>query len=248
MCIRDREKCDPIIYFYRSAFDRVMDGIKNSKVENGTAAIWLLYNMGYVVKTPSGCFAIDISHRWAKELAPYIDFLCVTHKHSDHYNNDLIQAMFDLGKPVLSNYLKDTTYPYTAKGDKMCIRDSRWKSPEDPGNGQVNRANRKSKGYNGRTSTWHLEDGSYLRLQNVTLGYTLPKNLTQRFFVEKLRVYVSGQNLWTSTGYSGYNPEVNARPSNSLSPGEDYGTYPLAKTFLFGLNITLEASFKIHVI
>lgn len=44
------EKCDPIIYFYRSAFDRVMDGIKNSKVENGTAAIWLLYNMGYVVK------------------------------------------------------------------------------------------------------------------------------------------------------------------------------------------------------
>ena len=116
---------------------------------------------------------------------------------------------------------------------------NRWKSPEDPGNGQVNRANRKSKGYNGRTSTWHLEDGSYLRLQNVTLGYTLPKNLTQRFFVEKLRVYVSGQNLWTSTNYSGYNPEVNARPSNSLSPGEDYGTYPLAKTFLFGLNITL---------
>ena len=69
-------------------------------------------------QTPSGCFAIDISHRWAKELAPYIDFLCVTHKHSDHYNTDLIQAMFDLGKPVLSNYLKDTTYPYTAKGDK----------------------------------------------------------------------------------------------------------------------------------
>lgn len=115
----------------------------------------------------------------------------------------------------------------------------RWKSPEQPGNGQVNRANRKSKGYNGRTSTWHLEDGSYLRLQNVTLGYTLPKSLTHHFFVEKLRVYVSGQNLWTSTPYSGYNPEVNARPGNSLSPGEDYGTYPLARTFLFGLNITL---------
>ncbi len=75
--------------------------------------------MGYIVKTPSGCFAIDISHRWAKELAPYIDFLCVTHKHSDHYSTDLIQAMFDLGKPVLSNYLKDTTYPYTAKGIKI---------------------------------------------------------------------------------------------------------------------------------
>ncbi len=115
----------------------------------------------------------------------------------------------------------------------------RWRSPEDPGNGQVNRANRKAKGYNGRTSTWHLEGGSYLRLQNIMLGYTLPKNLSNTFFVEKLRVYVSGQNLWTSTNYSGYNPEVNARPTNSLSPGEDYGTYPLAKTFLFGLNITL---------
>ena len=112
------EKSEPILYYYRSAFDRVMYGIENSKVENGTAEIWLLYNMGYIVKTPSGCFAIDISHRWAKELAPYIDFLCVTHKHSDHYNTDLIQAMFDLDKPVLSNYLKDTTYPYTAKGDK----------------------------------------------------------------------------------------------------------------------------------
>ncbi len=113
------EKCDPILYFYRSAFDRVMDGVRNSKVENGTVEIWLLYNMGYVVKTPSGCFAVDISHRWAKELAPYIDFLCVTHNHSDHYNKDLIQAMFDLGKPVLSNYLKDETYPYTtATGDK----------------------------------------------------------------------------------------------------------------------------------
>lgn len=109
------EKGDPILIFYRSAFDRVMDGIKNSKVENGTIEMWLLYNMGYVVKTPSGCFAVDISHRWAKELAPYIDFLCVTHKHSDHYDADLIQAMFDAGKPVLSNYLKDASYPYTSK-------------------------------------------------------------------------------------------------------------------------------------
>lgn len=135
----------------------------------------------------------------------------------------------------------------------------RWKSEENPGNGLVNRANRKSKGYNGRTSTWHLEDGSYLRLQNVTLGYTLPEKLTRRFLVNKLRVYVSGENLCTFTNYSGYNPEVNSRPlsptelnakagksptikspnSVSLSPGEDYGTYPLSRTFMFGLNITL---------
>ena len=115
----------------------------------------------------------------------------------------------------------------------------RWQSEDQPGNGQVNKANRKQTGYNGRTSTWHLEDGSYLRLQNVSLGYTFPKKWTNRFYVEKLRLYVSGQNLATFTKYSGYNPEVNARPDNALTPGEDYGTYPLARTFMFGINVTL---------
>ena len=122
-------------------------------------------------------------------------------------------------------------------GTKVAL--DRWKSPENPGSGLVNRANRKQTGSNGRTSTWHLEGGSYLRLQNLSFGYTLPRELTQKFKVEKMRVYVSGQNLFTITNYSGYNPEVNARPSQNLTPGEDYGTYPLARTYMFGLNITL---------
>jgi hypothetical protein len=109
------EKETPILFFYRSAFDRVLDGIKNEKVEEGSVTIWMLYNMGYIFKTTTGCFAIDITHRWAKELAPYIDFLCITHKHSDHYSNDLIHEMFNLGKPVLSNYLEDGNYQYTSK-------------------------------------------------------------------------------------------------------------------------------------
>lgn len=114
----------------------------------------------------------------------------------------------------------------------------RWQSAENPGSGQVNRANRKTTGNNGRISTWHLEDGSYLRLQNLSLGYTLPAKLIKSMHIQKLRAYVSGQNLWTWTNYSGYNPEVNMRPDNALTPGEDYGTYPLAKTFTFGMNIT----------
>ncbi|MBK5722187.1 SusC/RagA family TonB-linked outer membrane protein [Dysgonomonas sp. Marseille-P4677] len=114
----------------------------------------------------------------------------------------------------------------------------RWRSSDNPGNGQVNRANRKTTGNNGRTSTWHIEDGSYFRLQNLTIGYTLPKTLTQRWNIDRLRVYASGQNLWTSTNYSGYNPEVSRRPDDALTPGEDYGTYPLAKVYTFGLNLT----------
>lgn len=114
---------------------------------------------------------------------------------------------------------------------------NRWVSADQPGDGNTNRVNRKQTGNNGRTSTWHIEDGSYLRLQNIALGYTLPAKWTRKFHVEKLRVYVSAQNLVTWTDYSGYNPEVSGSTS-ALTPGEDYGTYPLAKTYMVGLNVT----------
>ncbi len=115
---------------------------------------------------------------------------------------------------------------------------NRWQSAANPGDGNTNRANRKQTGYNARTSTWHVEDGSYLRLQNLAIGYTLPKKWLSRLHIEKCRIYFSANNLATWTKYSGYNPEVSLRSSNALTPGEDYGTYPLAKTFMIGLNIT----------
>ena len=100
----DMEKSNSILSCYRYAFDHVLDGVKNEKVENGTVAVWLLYNMGIVVKTSSGCFGIDINHRWAEKLAPYLDFLCVTHNHADHKSAELMQAMYAAGKPVISNF------------------------------------------------------------------------------------------------------------------------------------------------
>ena len=106
--------------------------------------------------------------------------------------------------------------------------------------GNLNRATRKSSGNNGAcTSTFHLEDGSYLRLQNLNFGYTFPDNLTKKMGISKLRVYLQGSNLFTWTKYSGYNPEVNKRASNALSPGEDYCSYPLSRTFSFGINFNL---------
>lgn len=114
-----KETNDPILYCYRQSFDRVLNGIQNNKPEDGTVVLWSLYNMGYIVQTSSVCFGIDIYHRWAKQLAPHLDFLCVTHNHTDHYDRDLIQAMFDNNKPVLSNYQKkNSNYPYTSKFDK----------------------------------------------------------------------------------------------------------------------------------
>lgn len=111
------EKYEDIYAAYRHAFDHVLDEVKTTTPESGSAVIWLLYNMGYVVKTPSGCFGIDLCHRHAELLAPYLDFLCVTHNHQDHYNKELIAAMQTAGKPVLSNYLAAGPYTSTATAD-----------------------------------------------------------------------------------------------------------------------------------
>ena len=101
----------PILTCYRGAFNRVMDEVARTRVERGGAVVWLLYNMGIVVKTSSGCFGVDINHRLAEKLEPLLDFLCVTHDHGDHKSVELMDAMRARGKPVLSNfYRKDAAH------------------------------------------------------------------------------------------------------------------------------------------
>jgi TonB-linked SusC/RagA family outer membrane protein len=84
---------------------------------------------------------------------------------------------------------------------------------------------------NMRVSSRFIEDGSYLRLKNVQIGYTLPKKITQKINMSRLRVYVSGNNMLTFTKYTGYDPEVGNR-------GVDYGNYPQSRTFLVGANVS----------
>lgn len=85
---------------------------------------------------------------------------------------------------------------------------------------------------------WAIEDGSFLRLSNLTIGYTLPQYLTKKFAVEKLRFYATGYNLHCWTSYSGQDPEVDTRRSTPLTPGVDYSAYPKAHSYLFGINVT----------
>lgn len=82
-----------------------------------------------------------------------------------------------------------------------------------------------------------LEDGSYLRMKNVVLGYTLPQSLLDGLGVTRLRVYVSGQNLLTFTNYTGMDPEVNALSSTALAQGVDFYTVPHPRIFTGGLNL-----------
>ncbi|MFS2618270.1 TonB-dependent receptor [Bacteroides ovatus] len=80
-----------------------------------------------------------------------------------------------------------------------------------------------------------VEDGSFLRLGTLTIGYTLPKRWLWKLKVEKLRVYVSGSNLFTLTGYTGYDPEVNVQ--KGLTPGVDYNVTPRSRTYTVGINL-----------
>ncbi|WP_443937491.1 SusC/RagA family TonB-linked outer membrane protein [Pedobacter sp. MW01-1-1] len=87
--------------------------------------------------------------------------------------------------------------------------------------------------------SYAVEDGSFLRITNVTLGYTLPTKLMAKTgFISKLRVYGTVNNLWTITGYSGYDPEANTRGKvNPLTPGVDYAAYPRSRYILAGINM-----------
>lgn len=84
--------------------------------------------------------------------------------------------------------------------------------------------------------SYFVEDGSFLRCTDVTVGYTLPNLITKKFGIEKVRAYVSASNLFILTSYSGYDPEVDVQ--SGLTPSMDYNRYPRSRTFSFGLNVT----------
>ena len=86
--------------------------------------------------------------------------------------------------------------------------------------------------------SWAIEDGSYLRFNNVTLGYTLPSNVTKKLKISTFRIYATVNNLGTITKYSGYDPDVTARRTDPLTPGVDFAAYPRSTTWVFGLNVT----------
>lgn len=120
---------------------------------------------------------------------------------------------------------------------------NRWKSPSEPGDGKVQRVYTNAAntgGNNNFNSTW-LFDGSYLRLRNLTLGYNIPKKITDKARLNSGRIYLSGQNIFTITKYIGYNPEVSNwnGGEDPMVAGVDYGVYPLARVFTVGFTVGL---------
>jgi hypothetical protein len=102
------------------------------------------------------------------------------------------------------------------------------KNTDIPRAGDINNAN---------NSTRFVEDGSYVRLKSITLGYELNPDFLKKLGIRRFAIYGTGQNLLTFTNYSGFDPEVNAFGQSSKELGVDYGTYPQARTIIFGINM-----------
>ena len=85
---------------------------------------------------------------------------------------------------------------------------------------------------------WAVEDGSFLRLATLSIGYTLPQTLTRKVGIQNLRFYATGYNLFCITNYSGFDPEVSTRTKSALTPGVDYSAYPKSRQYVIGLNLT----------
>ncbi|MCP9611746.1 TonB-dependent receptor [Coprobacter tertius] len=161
------------------------------------------------------------------------------------YSTSLKYKSFDFGlslQGVYGNEIANINRRYLANmegnANQLSIANERWQSPENPGSGKVYKANRSATGMNSVISTWHIEDGSYMRIREITLGYAFPKRLLKRMGISNLRIYGSAFNPFTFTKYSGYNPEVSA-DSSPIMQGVDYGTYPLSRSIVFGINFSL---------
>ncbi|SKC43516.1 SusC/RagA family TonB-linked outer membrane protein [Ohtaekwangia koreensis] len=121
----------------------------------------------------------------------------------------------------------------TGISNQSAVALNRW-TPENPSN-EIPRATSTGNPY--QVTSRQVEDGSYIRMRNIQLGYTFPSEWMERLRLASARIYISGQNLLTITDYSGYDPEVSRFGQDNLSQGIDYGSYPTAKMYLVGLNI-----------
>ncbi|WP_226388757.1 SusC/RagA family TonB-linked outer membrane protein [Penaeicola halotolerans] len=146
------------------------------------------------------------------------------------YGNEIANAAGSFQEGMFANFFDDN--------NKATVV-NRWRSEENPGNGQIPRAtfsvaaNRN----NASNTSRFIEDGSFLRFKNVVLGYRFPTSVTEKLQIRSLRVYAQAQNLFTFTNYSGFDPEVNSSGTSNTTLGVDFYTFPQPRTYTFGINV-----------
>jgi len=174
------------------------------------------------------------------------------------FNNQFTYKNFDLsifvnfqyGNKVLNANKLEFTSGYTTNSNLLSIMNGRWKNIDAEGNvvtdpNQLRAMNTNAKIWSPLTgassffvNSWAVEDGSFLRINNITLGYTFPAMSISRLKITKLRIYATGNNIAVFTRYSGYDPEVNTRRATPITPGVDYSAYPRSHNYIFGVNVS----------
>lgn len=141
--------------------------------------------------------------------------------------NVLLQGSY--GNDIFNASRMETEGMFDAKNQSTAVLD-RWRIP-----GQITDMPRA--GYNIKNSSYFVEDGSYLRVKDVTLSYEFDGGALDRWGISRLQPYVSASNLLTITGYSGMDPEVNQWGNSGAVQGIDWGSYPQTRSFVFGVNV-----------
>lgn len=171
--------------------------------------------------------------------------------HIGGFTNTFAYRGFDLSIFFQWSYGNDVINYNRAKLEDMSVRSSNrlasaknhWTPRIDNGDGTYTDGNytnylwRVKGGLSDVNTSRVVEDASFLRLKNVQLGYNFPAKLLRRMKISAMRFYLSGQNLWTWTAYTGYDPEVSTRNS-SLTRGFDYSAYPRTRSYTFGVKVT----------
>ncbi|MFN4312715.1 MAG: SusC/RagA family TonB-linked outer membrane protein [Chitinophagaceae bacterium] len=158
---------------------------------------------------------------------------------------------FQFGNDVYNANKLEFTSGYTVNSNLLSMMNDRWRTVDDQGQVVTDPAALAKLNENAKlwaplrsassfyAHSWAIEDGSFLRINNITLGYTVPAKLLKKINVSNFRVYATVNNLAIFTRYSGYDPEVNTRRSTPLTPGVDYSAYPRSRAFIVGLNLSL---------
>jgi hypothetical protein len=222
-------------------------GYKTNGVWNSQAEIdeWEAQGNKYttdVALVPGGLKVVDVNHDGVLDINdrvvlgnPFPDFtwgLSNTFKYKDFDLTFMFQGV--QGVEIVNG---DIFYNEFRKYEKNYTQ-NRWVSPSYPGDGKTPYF---TNGMNIMVTDYAIEDGSYVSLRDVTFGYTMPKKITDKLYLRGLRAYISAQNLlyFYASGYRGLNPEGRASTGSSLVDGYQRGSFPIQRTFSFGLEITL---------
>jgi TonB-linked SusC/RagA family outer membrane protein len=168
--------------------------------------------------------------------SPYPDFyfgMANTMSYKNFSLNFSLQGSF--GNKVFNT--SDTQLYTRARYKQYAVVKNYWKSEADPGDGESPRPNNLPTGGVRQKSTRYLDNGSYLKFNNITLSYTFRPNIVNKMYLNGLRVYLTATNPFIITKFRDFNPEVSST-TNPLTPGQMNYNYPLAKSFIMGINVS----------